>query len=82
MLEALLTFPFPIVSSDVTATTNLVLVNHQTLQTHRPAGVDLVRTYTDFCAKAVAHAVCHPRRCVPEDAGRIYASHELFGRGG
>lgn len=85
MLEPFLALPFPIVSRDVPAATDLVLVDHQAFQAYGTARVDLVRADTDFGAEAVAHAVRHPGRRVPENPGGVYAGHKLFGersRGG
>ena len=61
------------------ATRQPVLVNHQSIQSHRSPGVDFVCADAYFCAEAEAHAVGEARAAIPELARRIYAGTEAVG---
>jgi hypothetical protein len=82
MLERPLALALSVRGGDVPAAAQLVLVDHQAVQAHGPAGVDLVGADADLGAEAVAHAVGHAGGGVPEDAGRVDGGHEALGQRG
>ena len=72
-------FPMPIMACDLPIPLDPIFVYRETLQSHWPPGVDLVRADPNLGSKAKPHAIRHPRGRVPEHAGAIDAVLESLG---
>mmetsp|Transcript_56031 Transcript_56031/g.121970 ORF Transcript_56031/g.121970 Transcript_56031/m.121970 type:complete len:241 (+) Transcript_56031:131-853(+) len=74
--------PFREVLGNVAAAVELVLVDHEPLNSHRAARVDAVCAHANLRAKSVTLAVGEARRRVDVDSGRIDETGEVLGGGG
>ena len=79
MNKHLVTTTTNVVPNNMTLSSQLVLVTHQTFQTDGSSGMNLIRANTHLGSKSIPESVSKTSRTIPVHTSRIYSLQELFG---